>query len=579
MPDIIDHDSREQWGWLADLLSTHAPVLILALGCLMLGAWLNRRLTLWSWRRRDLRDRITVSITLIENQRLHNHTVVELPLERLFPDSSLCQLLRRATIRAGRRWRSNPLLRLPDNAQRGGLRLLQTSLAEYLSGAVVTTDTTVPEISFVIGLSAEACEGATVRTLHAVMVRADQLEALPETLSALDAADHADRLRSVRRMASTWRREPESLLVMAVQADPLPSPPELVPSQLDDDAAGVDQPRRAGGAGESHPASIDRNALLRDIDARLNDPSMHTPLIVTEHHNPDQSIADQPAAIDALLDKLLGHAGSPGRHPPRLASRALAYLTAAREGLGENELLAALALDDAVLDALAAKRHVEAVTADPVQWLVTHWSRLAVELAPWLRAQMIDGCRLLTWRDHAVRVACHSRLLADAAERQIIHGGLADMFERREVAERRDQLTDDALCQHTDVRSAPRPAALRRIMEQPWQLGQAGLQSERAALLGDFGFLMGKCAANRSNDLRDDLLATPVEASVDPQRFGEIVEFFRRNEAELAEGDHDRPAHRILLDLALERPIDSPLRAMADAWLASGINEQSVGGD
>jgi hypothetical protein len=127
---------------------------------------------------------------------------------------------------------------------------------------------------------------------------------------------------------------------------------------------------------------------------------------------------------------------------------------------------------------------------------------------------------------------------------------------------RPNETNDDALFRATDASGKQVSAALRRVMEQPWQLAMADRQKELMGLLDDFGFCMAKCAANRSVDVVLDLLPVRSVDSRNAPWFDRLVSWNHI----LARADASWPAHRILLQLVMEAPQFKQHRVAAEAW-------------
>ena len=265
--------------------------------------------------------------------------------------------------------------------------------------------------------------------------------------------------------------------------------------------------------------------------------------------------------IEALIDQCLVEVE---KHPPVFTTRALAYLSAARFGLSEEELNHALATDPQVMAEFEAQN---ARTGQ--EWLIDPdhprlppvlWSRLYFDLAPYLVSAFTDQILLYRWFSREFGEVIAQRYLATAEQRETTHGHLTEMFEARAPG-------NDDLFRRTDISAQPQAPALRRVMEQPWQLAQAGRQAELKKLLSDFGFCLGKCAANQGGELVEDWSAVKAEPSSEPAQWRR---FMLRQGHYLRRGEARWPAHKILLQLASEDEPGSPVRHAAEQWLEQG---------
>jgi len=255
------------------------------------------------------------------------------------------------------------------------------------------------------------------------------------------------------------------------------------------------------------------------------------------------------------------------RHPKIFTKRALAYLTAGRFGLSEDELARVIGDDEKVRDEFQANERTQRKWGHQHKLPPILWSRLYFDLQPYLGLEKIDGTLVMRWFHREFYAVLQKKYLAAAENKQMIHGALADTFLILDRELRPTETNDDALFRATDVGGTQVSAGLRRVMEQPWQLAEAGKQQELQGLLTDFGFCFAKCAANQSSELFDELLQVNVG---NPQNLclSEWQSFFRRQAHILTRGDWRWPAHKIMLQLANEEAEQSPVSLAAQHWLA-----------
>jgi hypothetical protein len=270
--------------------------------------------------------------------------------------------------------------------------------------------------------------------------------------------------------------------------------------------------------------------------------------------------ADVPGLIRDLLNRRLVHAE---KHPPEFARKAIAYLAAGRFGLAEDELTAALTKDQSVRNELELS---EAKVNSTARWPRNRalppilWSRLYFDLQPYLSKAHVDGAHLHRFFHREFQQVIEQDLLVGDAGRTI-HLNLAAIFA---------QPAADDLFRKTDAsENASHSSALRRIMEQPWQLARAAQHNELVTLLMDFGFCMAKCAANRADDLLADYLSVETTGS-GASEFAIWRSFIKLNAHILKRGVSAWPAHKILLQLATEDADDSPITQAAEGWMANG---------
>jgi WD40 repeat protein len=184
--------------------------------------------------------------------------------------------------------------------------------------------------------------------------------------------------------------------------------------------------------------------------------------------------------IDVLLDRL----SSDGSHGNFLVSRSLGYLATARYGLTDDEMLDLLTRDPAVWQEFdAAKRHDPPERRLPV----IVWSRLFLDLEPYLTGRAAPGGTVATFYHRQLRERIHDRYLAGS-----------------QAKERHEALTGYFGRQSHWLGEAWRQPNARKAIELVYQQLGAGLTDEATATLSDLCFVTAKCAASLVFDLQED---------------------------------------------------------------------------
>jgi WD40 repeat protein len=271
-----------------------------------------------------------------------------------------------------------------------------------------------------------------------------------------------------------------------------------------------------------------------------------------------------PETVEKMVEDLVARRLFEGENHPRVfATRALAYLSAGRFGLAEEELDLALATDPEV------KAEFEAQNVKTGQkWEQDEnrprlppilWSRLYFDLLPYLAMAHVDGTVVYRWFHREFKEEISKRYMAKENSRQATHKHLADTFFALAPF-------GDDLFKYTDASGTQQPAALRRVMEQPWQLAQAGSLECLQTLITEFGFCMGKCAANAGADLIEDYQLSGI-SSVTDSRLDAWLSLVREKGHLLRRGEQRWPCHKILLQVALEHADESAVSLAAEKWL------------
>ncbi|XP_077984721.1 NACHT domain- and WD repeat-containing protein 1-like [Glandiceps talaboti] len=110
-------------------------------------------------------------------------------------------------------------------------------------------------------------------------------------------------------------------------------------------------------------------------------------------------------------------------HGELLVSRALAYITAAKSGLTENELEDLLSCDDDVLNDVFQYWTPPIRRLPPLLWI-----RIRTDLEPYFVERGADGARVIYWYHRQFTEAARDRYISDGYTRNLIHAKLADYF-------------------------------------------------------------------------------------------------------------------------------------------------------
>jgi WD40 repeat protein len=191
---------------------------------------------------------------------------------------------------------------------------------------------------------------------------------------------------------------------------------------------------------------------------------------------PEETILgpDVPGVIRDLFARLAAQ----GNHGEMLVSRSLGYLTAAKNGLAEDELLDLLSADEEVM---ADFRQRSPYSPDVDRLPVVVWSRLFHDLEPYLTTRVADVTVLMTFYHLQPVEVVEADYLA-GKQGQNRHRALAAYFQRQGLR----------------VGEAPN---MRKLSELPHHQIRGKMWFELAATLTDLQFLEAKCAAGMTHDL------------------------------------------------------------------------------
>ncbi|MGA7075126.1 MAG: AAA family ATPase, partial [Halobacteriota archaeon] len=188
--------------------------------------------------------------------------------------------------------------------------------------------------------------------------------------------------------------------------------------------------------------------------------------------------------LHGIITDLFERLESPTQHGQLFVAHCLGYLSAARRGLTEDELLDVLSRDEEVFDDFTAR----AFHTPPERRLpVVVWSRLFFDLEPYLTERRADQTSLIGFYHRALAEGAAARYLAGHEH----HAALARYFGDR----RSHPLFKDAQRRMLDHRVAS---------ELPYQQRKGTLWEELQQTLTDLHFVEAKCAAGMTYDLITD---------------------------------------------------------------------------
>jgi WD40 repeat protein len=201
--------------------------------------------------------------------------------------------------------------------------------------------------------------------------------------------------------------------------------------------------------------------------------------------------SDTPGIIRQMFERL----SKPGNHGKILVSHSLGYLSAAKNGLTEDEMLDILALDEEVFN-LTKKFHEPTEEKLPVAL----WSRLYFDLEPYLTERSADGTSLL---------AFYHRQLGEVAREEYLNGDvkktrhqlIANYFQEQTLAFEKD----DEKVYNT-----------RKVSELPYQETYGEIIKDLENTLTDLLFIEAKFSAGMGYDLFSDYKRVGATQKAEP---------------------------------------------------------------
>src|ERR1041384_8298540 len=177
-------------------------------------------------------------------------------------------------------------------------------------------------------------------------------------------------------------------------------------------------------------------------------------------------------AIAGIINQLFTRLSQDSSHGAVIVSRSLGYLSAAKNGLSEDEMLDLLSLDEEVRsDFKSRAKHTPPEDRLPV----IVWSRFYFDLEPYLTERSADGASLLGFYHRQLREVAEAEFLS-AESKAKRHAHIAAYFAHQDLFEPQKKTPN-----------------IRKLSELPYQQTYGEKWNELHATLTDFDFLEAKC--------------------------------------------------------------------------------------
>jgi hypothetical protein len=237
----------------------------------------------------------------------------------------------------------------------------------------------------------------------------------------------------------------------------------------------------------------------------------------------------KPAAdIPGLIRETFAALSAAGRHGQILVERSLAYIAAGRAGLSHEEVIDVLSRDHQVMADFRQRSPLSPPT-DRLPAII--WSRLYVDLAPYLTESLADGAQVLDFFHRQLGEVVERDYLCPG-KREESHRALSEYFAGQQLFVEAEGL---------------RSANLRKLTEWPFQLCGAKDWRILSQTLSDFRFLnakvsaLGTEAAIEDFDLLEDANDDP-SSDVDYESLKNLQACLRLSSGVLSEDAGQLPA-------------------------------------
>jgi hypothetical protein len=181
------------------------------------GRWYGRYKASRQWHRKEFLDRIIVSLNIFADGYLKIRTVLERSVDEVFLNRMAVDKVEAA---ARATTVDNPIMPIPKTDRWFLLNFVLNAVAEHFVAGHIRQDAgeKVNVIRYALFLTCELVGDERIRKVRAMLIRHDLLDNFPymDSLPKLENAWHEDRIRTIRRAAELYKREPDHFLILEV---------------------------------------------------------------------------------------------------------------------------------------------------------------------------------------------------------------------------------------------------------------------------------------------------------------------------------------------------------------------------
>lgn len=182
-----------------------------------IGRWWGRWKARREWDRKEFFNRIIVSLNIFADGYLKIRTVLEDSLESVFLNRiAIDKVLAAAKATTP----ENPLLVIDKKDRWYLLNYVLNEVAERFATGQVRQDAGVPVtiVRYALFLTCEHVGDERIRKVRAMLIREEHLKTFPypDTMPKLENPWHEDRIRTLRRAAAVYAKEPDNFLMLEV---------------------------------------------------------------------------------------------------------------------------------------------------------------------------------------------------------------------------------------------------------------------------------------------------------------------------------------------------------------------------
>ncbi len=199
------------------ILVTIIVAIITSIASFLVGRYWGRWRAHREWHTKDFLGRIIVSLNIFADGYLKIRTVIEKSLEEVFLNQIAIEKVQAASRQCTV---ENPIMPIAQADRWYLLNFVLNAVAEHFVAGQIRQDAgeKVTVVRYALFLTAELVGEERIRKVRAMLVKEELLRNFPypDSMPKLENAWHEDRIRTLRKAAQLYAKEPDYFLTLEV---------------------------------------------------------------------------------------------------------------------------------------------------------------------------------------------------------------------------------------------------------------------------------------------------------------------------------------------------------------------------
>jgi hypothetical protein len=191
--------------------------IVLSIITFLVGRYWGRFKASKEWESKVFLNRLIVSLNIFADGFLKIRTVMERNLDDVFLNQIAIEKIAKA---AARCTAENPIMPIEPKDRWYLLNFVLNAVAEHFVDGHVRQDAgeKVVTVKYALFLTAELVGEERIRKVRAMLIRHDHLQNFPypDTMPQLENPWHQDRIKTLRKAAELYAKEPDNFLILEV---------------------------------------------------------------------------------------------------------------------------------------------------------------------------------------------------------------------------------------------------------------------------------------------------------------------------------------------------------------------------